>query len=515
MRGSGLNPKSLILNSTLLLLLTTYCLLPAALAQQPQAQAGQQIFPINAKYVQGFGPGYWPTAGSNLTLNLAPGTAVCSNVVRTFSGGTLTLAPSATNYVYLNPASNCAPASNTTGFITGSIPIATVATTSTAISSVTDVRTLFVSNSTTGSVTSVGMTGDGIIFSSAVSGSPVTSTGTLAPQLLIQTANTVLAGPSSGSPATPTFRTLAPADLPASISSNTTGNAATATALAGTPAQCGSNNWVTGISSIGNANCLQPGFSNLAGSLVLGETPLSVAGDILFVNSTPGLARLPIGGSNQFLGISGGLPAWTQPTFSNFGGTAAVSQGGTGQTTGAAAFNALSPLTSEGDMPYYHSSTNGRLAVGGANTFLTSNGIDPSWGSLTGVGFGTQTASTFLGAPAGSSGSPSFRALVAADLPTITIAGGGTGQTTASAAFNTLSPLSTEGDLLYYHASANTRLAVGGNSQCLLSNGTDPVWGSCSGSSSFAWSSLAVPAANLTLSMSGYTTTFNHTSPVN
>ena len=211
----------------------------------------------------------------------------------------------------------------------------------------------------------------------------------------------------------------------------------------------------------------------------------------------------------------GDCPAWTQPTFSNFGGTAAVSQGGTGQTTGAAAFNALSPLTSEGDMPYYHSSTNGRLAVGGANTFLTSNGIDPSWGSLTGVGFGTQTASTFLGAPAGSSGSPSFRALVAADLPTITIAGGGTGQTTASAAFNTLSPLSTEGDLLYYHASANTRLAVGGNSQCLLSNGTDPVWGSCSGSSSFAWSSLAVPAANLTLSMSAYTTTFNHTSPVN
>ena len=126
MRGSGLKPKSLILNSTLLLLLTTYCSLPAALAQQPQAQAGQQIFPVNAKYVQGFGPGYWPTAGSNLTLNLAPGTAVCSNVVRTYAGGTLTLAPSATNYVYLNPASNCAPASNTTGFITASIPIATV-----------------------------------------------------------------------------------------------------------------------------------------------------------------------------------------------------------------------------------------------------------------------------------------------------------------------------------------------------------------------------------------------------
>jgi hypothetical protein len=98
---------------------------------------------------------------------------------------------------------------------------------------------------------------------------------------------------------------------------------------------------------------------------------------------------------------------------------------------------------------------------------------------------------------------------------TAAIAQGGTGQTTASAAFSALSPLSTEGDLLYYHSSASTRLPVGGNTQCLLSNGTDPVWGSCSGSSSFAWSSLALPAANLTLSMSAYTTTFNHTSPIN
>ena len=143
-----------------------------------------------------------------------------------------------------------------------------------------------------GSVTSVGMTGDGIIFSPTVSGSPVTSSGTLAPQLLTQTANTVLAGPGSGPAATPTFRALAPADLPATISSNTTGNAATATALASTPAQCGSNNWATGISTSGNANCLQPGFSNLAGTMTLGQTPLTTAGDILFANSDAGSCPL-------------------------------------------------------------------------------------------------------------------------------------------------------------------------------------------------------------------------------
>jgi hypothetical protein len=572
-----------------LLLFTVHYSLSTAFPQQPQAQAGQEIFPVNAKFVQGVGPGYWPTAGSNLTLNLAPGTAVCSNVVQTYAGGTLTLAPSATNYVYLDASHNCAPASNSTGFTAATIPIATVVTTSTAISSITDVRTMFVSGGATssGSVSSVGMAGDGIIFNPTVFGSPITSSGTLTPQLLTQTAKTILAGPGSGPAATPTFRALAAADLPASLTSSTSGNAATASALASSPTQCGSNNWATGISTSGNANCLQPGFSNLAGSLGLGQTPLTTAGDLLFANSTPALARLPIGGTNQFLGISGGLPAWFQPTFSNLSGTATISQGGTGQTTTAAAFNALSPLTTEGDLHYYHSSSNTRLAIGGANTFLTSNGTDPSWGSLTGAGFGsqtannvlaapngssgnpffrslvaadlpasitsstsgnaatatalatapsqctgsafalgvaasgnancigTQTANTVYAAPNGSSGAPTFRALVGSDLPTIAISGGGTGQTTANAGFNALSPLTTEGDTIYYHSSANTRLGAGSNGQCLTSNGTDPVWGSCSGSSNLAWSTLVNPTANLTLSMSTYATTFNHTSAVN
>ena len=658
----------------LLFLLAQFIIHNSAFPQQPQAQAGQEIFPVNAKFVQGFGPGYWPTAGSNLSLSLAPGTAVCSNTVQTYAGGTLTLAPSATNYVYLNPANNCAPASNTSGFTTASIPIATVVTTSTAISSVTDVRTMFVSSgvTNTGTVSSVGMTGDGIIFNSAVSGSPITSSGTLAPQLLTQTAKTVLAGPGSGPAATPTFRALAATDLPASITSSTSGNAATATALGSNPTQCGSNNWATGISSGGNANCLQPGFGNLAGSLALGQTPLTTAGDILFTNVTPALARLPIGGSNQFLGISGGLPAWIQPNFSNLSGTATISQGGTGQTTAATAFNALSPLTTEGDLHYYHSSSNTRLAIGGASTFLTSNGTDPSWGSLSGVGFGSQTANCFFAAPNGSNGNMSCRAVVAADIPTLNqsttgnaatatalataptqctgsalalgiaasgnancigsqtanyvyaapngssgaptfraiatgdlpgsgvttvggvnctlgssctltslngvsfpaspttnsvpvvtssntityetvpntalansattvngqtctlgstcsvnsgapqysitvngaagaavggispsstsgvplisagssanptfgtaaIAGGGTGQTTAAAAFNALSPLASEGDLHYYHSSSNSRLAIGGTNTFLTSNGTDPSWGSLTG----------------------------------
>ena len=83
-----------------------------------------------------------------------------------------------------------------------------------------------------GTVTSVGLTMPGVIFNSTVPGSPVTGSGTLAPTLATQTANTVLAGPATGSAATPTFRALVSADIPNNAAS-TTGTAAN---LSGTPA---------------------------------------------------------------------------------------------------------------------------------------------------------------------------------------------------------------------------------------------------------------------------------------
>ncbi len=63
-------------------------------------------------------------------------------------------------------------------------------------------------------VSSVALTGDGVVFNSTVSGSPITGSGTLAPALLAQAKNTIFAGPSTGSNATPTFRSLVTADLP-------------------------------------------------------------------------------------------------------------------------------------------------------------------------------------------------------------------------------------------------------------------------------------------------------------
>lgn len=60
---------------------------------------------------------------------------------------------------------------------------------------------------------------------------------------------------------------------------------------------------------------------------------------------------------------------------------------------------------------------------------------------------------------------------------TVGILYGGTGQTTASAAFNALSPITTAGDLIIGNGTNSaTRLAIGANTYLLTSNGTTASW---------------------------------------
>lgn len=66
-----------------------------------------------------------------------------------------------------------------------------------------------------GSVTSVGLTAPAEF---TVSNSPITTSGDIALTYANQAANEVFAGPTSGLPGTPAFRSLVEADLPAGIS---------------------------------------------------------------------------------------------------------------------------------------------------------------------------------------------------------------------------------------------------------------------------------------------------------
>jgi hypothetical protein len=65
-------------------------------------------------------------------------------------------------------------------------------------------------------------------------------------------------------------------------------------------------------------------------------------------------------------------------------GTLGIDQGGTGASTKVTAFDALSPMTTAGDLIYGGTSGSGtRLGIGSAGTVLRSNGSAPIWGAVT------------------------------------------------------------------------------------------------------------------------------------
>lgn len=115
-----------------------------------------------------------------------------------------------------------------------------------------------------GTVTSVALSLPAFL---TVTGSPVTTTGTLTGTLATQTANTIFSGPNTGAPASPTFRAMVNADLPltgvvagtyASVTVNTRGvvTGATATQDAATTLTglVGVANGGSGQASIGDDN---------------------------------------------------------------------------------------------------------------------------------------------------------------------------------------------------------------------------------------------------------------------
>ena len=152
-------------------------------------------------------------------------------------------------------------------------------------------------------------------------------------------------------------------------------------------------------------------------------------------------------------------------------------------------------------------------SVTGTSPVVSSGGATPAISLASGYGdtqnpYASKTANYFLAAPNGSSGAPTFRAMVAADVPTlnqnttgtasnvtgvVAILNGGTGQTTASDAFNALSPITTTGDLIIGNGTNSaTRLAIGANNYVLTSNGTTASWQPAGGSMVYPGAGIAV-----------------------
>jgi hypothetical protein len=96
-----------------------------------------------------------------------------------------------------------------------------------------------------------------------------------------------------------------------------------------------------------------------------------------------------------FLSIAGSPITTTGTLAITYSGTALpIANGGTGQTTASAAFNALSPVTSTGDLIIGNGTNSAtRLAIGANGYVLTSDGTTASWVAA-GSGSGTVTSIT-------------------------------------------------------------------------------------------------------------------------
>ena len=86
-----------------------------------------------------------------------------------------------------------------------------------------------------------------------------------------------------------------------------------------------------------------------------------------------------LGGTGLTSFTSGGA-VYATSTSALTTGTLPIASGGTGQTTASAAFNALSPITTTGDLILgTGTNTAGRLGIGANGYVLTSNGTTASW----------------------------------------------------------------------------------------------------------------------------------------
>jgi len=288
------------------------------------------------------------------------------------------------------------------------------------------------------------------------------------------------AGSSSGG-ATPALT------LSTSITGVLKGNGtAISAATAGTDYSAGTSALATGI---------------LKSTTTTGALSIAVAADFptLNQNTTGSAATLTTG---RTIAITGDL-AYTSPSFDGSTNVTAAGTLATVNTNVGSFTNASVTVNGKGLVTAVSSGTAPVTSVTGTSPVVSSGGATPAISLAAAYGdtlnpYASKTANFILAAPDGSAGVPTFRAVVAADIPTlnqnttgtasnvtgtVAIANGGTGQTTATAAFNALSPVTSTGDLIIGNgANSATRLAIGANNYVLTSNGTTATWAVATGS---------------------------------
>lgn len=310
----------------------------------------------------------------------------------------------------------------------------------------------------TGTVTSVALAAPSIF---SVSGSPVTSSGTLTLSLATQSANRIWAGPTSGSAATPTFRLLVDTDIPniaesqvTNLVSDLAGKEPTITA--GTTSQYwrGDKSWQTlqtvattghysdltdvNLTSLANGQLVKYDsgtgkWINFTPTYLTGNQTITLSGDVSGSGTTAITTTLATVNANTgSWGSATQTPVFTvngkglitavanttiTPAFGSLTGTP-TTLAGYGITDAVPSNRTITINGSAQDL-----SANRTWSVGTVTSiaiavpsFMSATSAITTSGAIT-LSYNSQTQNTFLGAPDGSSGSPSFRALAAGDIP--------------------------------------------------------------------------------------------------
>ena len=273
-----------------------------------------------------------------------------------------------------------------------------------------------------------------------------------------QPANVVYAGPAAGAAAPTSFRSLVNADLPASgVAANTYGSAtaipvltvnakgvitsATTASFTGGLSYQGSWNASTNTPTLVSSTGVNGYYYivSVAGSTNLdGVTDWQIGDWAIFNGATwqkidqtnlVSSVNGQVGAvSIAYADLAGAIPTWNQNTTGTAAGlsaTLAIASGGTGQTTASAAFNALSPITTTGDLILGNGTNSAtRLGIGSNGYLLTSDGTTASWAAAPAAGVTSFSAGTTGLTPStGTTGAVTLSG-------TLGVPNGGTGATT-------------------------------------------------------------------------------------
>lgn len=272
-----------------------------------------------------------------------------------------------------------------------------------------------------------------------VSGSPVTTSGTLTGTLATQSANNVFAGPTSGGASAPTFRALVAADLPTITSAKVdtsiavtgvdinTSSQVTATHLASalplvqggtglttvannsviisngsvfsakTVPDCnGANTALQFTQSTNSFGCANPASNHNLLSATHSDTVAAsvVRGDLIIGSSVPKWTRLPIGSANALLASNGTDVAWSTSL-------AALGLANSAVVTWTGRDTLQSPADNLLQIQNSAASRNGYFNIGSV-TVLSGFGTSPS---VTGTAMAFRVT---IGTPTGTSGIVQF-----------------------------------------------------------------------------------------------------------